>query len=363
MAMTGIRAARAEAARGVERLCRSRSDPSELLQKVGKLVATAVPHDTQDWQLYDPEAMVPVAAISDHLVPFDIRLAHCEIEQSGGEPDAFRVLARSRRPVTTLARATAGEPGSSRRFRELLAAAGIRHELRAALVHQRSCWGTLILGREDGPDFNEAELGWVHGISSHVAHALKHRLISGPSTPSQLVAGQPPGLVPQPGVITLRPGGTPVASTTPARQWLDILATETSRGDDPQLALHSAAVSALQEPGRAACLHVRTGLGWVSIHAAADLHADQVTIVVQHARPEAMIPILASAYGLTGSERAVVALVMRGLSSREISGHLMITTDTVHDHLKAVYRKTGTNGRGPLRHRLALDTWAQGHSG
>lgn len=41
----------------------------------------------------------------------------------------------------------------------------------------------------------------------------------------------------------------------------------------------------------------------------------------------------------------------------------MITTDTVHDHLKVVYRKTGTNGRGPLRHRLVLDTWAQAHSG
>lgn len=62
--------------------------------------------------------------------------------------------------------------------------------------------------------------------------------------------------------------------------------------------------------------------------------------------------------GLTSSERAVVALVMQGLSSREISDHLMITTVPVHDHLKEVYRKTGTNGRG-----LALDTWAQANSG
>lgn len=362
--MTGIRAARAEAARGVERLCRGWSDPSELLAKVGRLVAAAVPHDTQDWQLYDPEAMVPVAVISDHLVPFDIRLAHCEIEQSGGEPDAFRLLARSRRPVTTLARATMGDPGSSRRFRELLAPAGIRHELRAALVHQRSCWGTLILSRENGPDFSETELSWVHGICGHVAGALKHRLIGEPSAPGQRTAGQSSGPVPQPGVITLRPGGTPLASTTPAEQWLDILATETFGGDNPRLALHSAAVSArLREPGRAACLHLPTALGWVSVHAAADLHADQVTIVVQHARLEAIIPILASGYGLTGSERAVLALVMRGLSSREISDHLMITTGTVHDHLKEVYRKTGTNGRGPLRHRLALDTWAQAHPG
>lgn len=55
-----------------------------------------------------------------------------------------------------------------------------------------------------------------------------------------------------------------------------------------------------------------TPVGWVCVRAAADLHADQVTIVVQHARLEAMIPILATAYGLTGSERAVLALVMRG---------------------------------------------------
>ena len=111
--MTGIAAVRAAAARNVERLCRGRPEPGELLQKVGNLVATAVPHDTRDWQLYDPQAVVPVAAVCDHPVPFDIRLAHCEIEQSGGEPDAFRRLARSRRPVTTLARATLGDPAAA----------------------------------------------------------------------------------------------------------------------------------------------------------------------------------------------------------------------------------------------------------
>ena len=362
--MTGIAAVRAAAARHVERLCRGWPEPGELLQKVGNIVAAAVPHDMRDWQLYDPQAMVPVAAVSNHPVPFDIRLAHCEIEQSGGEPDAFRRLARRRRPVTTLARATMGDPGRSQRYRELLAPAGIRHELRAALVHQDSCWGTLILSREDGPDFNGAELRWVHGITGHVAAALKHHLISVPPSPGQRSARQPPRMPPPPGVITLRPGRCPFASTAPAQQWLDILANETSWGHVPQLALHSASVAARrQEPGRAACLHLPTAVGWASVHAAADLHSDQVTIVVQRARADAMIPILASAYGLTGSERAVVALVMQGLSSREVGGYLMITTDTVHDHLKAVYRKTGTNGRGPLRHRLALDTWSQAHSG
>jgi DNA-binding CsgD family transcriptional regulator len=356
--MAGITRARAEAAQGVERLCGTWSEPGELLREVGKFVAVAVPHDTLSWQMYDPQAMVPVAAVSDHLVPFDIQLAHCEIEQAGHEPDAFRQLARSGRLVTTLARATAGEPGTSRRFRELLAPAGIRHELRAVLVHQRSCWGTLVLCRAYGQDFTGVELRWVHGIAAEIAAALKRRLVSPPPAPGMPSVGQPPDSLLQPGVITLRRGSVPVASTDPGRQWLDILRAETRWGDDSQLALYTAAVAArLQGPGMAASLHVPTSAGWVSIDAAADLHADRVTIVVQRARPDAMIPILASAYGLTGSQRAVLALVMRGLSSREISDHLMITTDTVHDHLTAIYRKTGTNGRGPLRHRIALDNW------
>jgi DNA-binding CsgD family transcriptional regulator len=361
--MTGITATRIGAARALRLLCQDRSAPGELLRQAGKHVAAAVPHDTLNWQIYDPQAMVPVAAFSGQPVPFGLQLAHCEIEQSGGEPDAFRRLARSRRPVTTLARATGGEPASSRRFRELLAPAGIRHELRAALVHQGSCWGTLILSRHDGPDFSSAELGWIHGIAGHVAAALKRRLVGGATTTGpgggpeieRPFAESPP----QPGVITIRPGVAPHAPTTPARQWLDILASSTDWGDHPLLALHSAAVRARRQyPGRTASLHLPTELGWVSVDAAADLDSDQVTIVVQPARCEAMIPVLASAYGLTARQQAVVGLVMRGLSSRQISDRLTISTDTVHDHLKAAYAKTGTSGRGQLRHRLALDAWS-----
>lgn len=173
---------------------------------MGKLIAVAVPRDTLSWQMYDPQATVPVAAVSDHPVPFDIQLAHCEIEQAGHEPDAFRQLARSGRPVTTLGRATAGEPGISRRFRELLAAAGIRHELRAALVHQRSCWGTLVLLRTHGQDFTGVELRWVNGIAAEIAAAIKRRLVSPAPAPGLPGAGQPLGSPLQPGVITLRRG-------------------------------------------------------------------------------------------------------------------------------------------------------------
>jgi DNA-binding CsgD family transcriptional regulator len=48
---------------------------------------------------------------------------------------------------------------------------------------------------------------------------------------------------------------------------------------------------------------------------------------------------------------------MRGVTSKETARQMQITNDTVHDHLKAIYRKTGAQGRGHLQHQLALDVW------
>jgi DNA-binding CsgD family transcriptional regulator len=61
---------------------------------------------------------------------------------------------------------------------------------------------------------------------------------------------------------------------------------------------------------------------------------------------------------LTHREQEVVRGVFAGLSTREISARLQISTYTVQDHLKAVFTKVGVNSRGELAHHLALQfTW------
>jgi DNA-binding CsgD family transcriptional regulator len=97
--------------------------------------------------------------------------------------------------------------------------------------------------------------------------------------------------------------------------------------------------------------------GWVSLHAASDRTAGDVIIVIQPAVPATVMPILARAYGLTPMQRRVTILVMQGLAGKQISSQLQISTDTVRDHLEAIYRKTGVSSHGGLRHRLALDVW------
>lgn len=97
---------------------------------------------------------------------------------------------------------------------------------------------------------------------------------------------------------------------------------------------------------------------WVALHGervtAPSGIAQGIGVVIGPARPAAVLPLLAAAYGLTGREREVISAVLTGLSTRQISTRLQITTYTVQDHLKAIFTKLGVTSRGELAHQLAL---------
>jgi DNA-binding CsgD family transcriptional regulator len=345
----GVQTVRAEALTRVQALsCCGEGEAVDLLARVGEQVRRAVPCDRLGWQIYDPDAMVPVAAGSTEAVTFDERLAFCELEQRGGDVNLFRSLARARLPVASLDAATNGAPQTSRRFRELLAPVGFRHELRAALVHQGMCWGTLTLLRGTGPGFSSTEIRWLLSSSKAVAAGLKHRLAGATGTQS----------APDPGVVILSPGRAPLALTPSAQRWLELLAQPPWSKERLDVALMSVAVRARAlGPSEPLRVHLPSPAGWAAVHASMASSSQDVTAVVDSARPEQILPLLAGAYGLTASEQAVVGLVLQGLPSKAIARRLWITTDTVGDHLKAIFRKTDTHGRGELCHRFALDAW------
>ena len=58
--------------------------------------------------------------------------------------------------------------------------------------------------------------------------------------------------------------------------------------------------------------------------------------------------MLLSAHGLTAREADVARLVLRGLSTTAIADNLHISGNTVQDHLKAVFDKTGVRSRRDL---------------
>jgi DNA-binding CsgD family transcriptional regulator len=73
-----------------------------------------------------------------------------------------------------------------------------------------------------------------------------------------------------------------------------------------------------------------------------------VAVIVQEPSPAEIAPILMLAYGLTPREQMVTGLVCRGLSTRELADRLHITPNTLQDHLKSIFEKTGVSSRREL---------------
>jgi DNA-binding CsgD family transcriptional regulator len=59
-------------------------------------------------------------------------------------------------------------------------------------------------------------------------------------------------------------------------------------------------------------------------------------------------PLLLNAYGLTTAQSRVVALVIKGHSTRQIVGELHISANTVQEHLTAAFDKFGVRSRREL---------------
>ena len=66
------------------------------------------------------------------------------------------------------------------------------------------------------------------------------------------------------------------------------------------------------------------------------------------AGPEARVDAFSENHGLSPREQEVVYLLVQGLTTVVMADRLGISPHTVRDHLKHLYRKTGTNSRSEL---------------
>ena len=76
-------------------------------------------------------------------------------------------------------------------------------------------------------------------------------------------------------------------------------------------------------------------------------------VTLEQARSEDLAPLLMRAWALSPRERDVARLVIDGLSNEEIAAALFISANTVRDHLKAIFGKTGATRRRDLTAALA----------
>ncbi len=138
-----------------------------------------------------------------------------------------------------------------------------------------------------------------------------------------------------------------------AGQWLEDLGGQAD-GSDLPIEISALAARLRHLPAYRAVmprLQVRTRSGrWATLHASwMNPQAEKVvTVIVQEAAPAEVAPLIMAAYGLTDRERTISALVCQGMSTRQIASQLHLTADTVQDHLKSVFDRTGVHSRGQL---------------
>jgi len=72
--------------------------------------------------------------------------------------------------------------------------------------------------------------------------------------------------------------------------------------------------------------------------------------------PQQWIESFSQAHGLSPREEQTMQLLLEGLATTAIADRLSISRHTVRDHLKHLYRKTGTRSRGELVSLVAAST-------
>ncbi|HEY7076477.1 MAG TPA: helix-turn-helix transcriptional regulator [Solirubrobacteraceae bacterium] len=315
-------------------ICRSGLAPDALRARVLPRLRRAVPFDAAFWSTVDPQTLLFTQPHQEEIPPETIPyFVHNEF--LGDDVNKWSALASERLGVRTMAEATDGDLEASARYRDIFHPLGLGDELRAVLRARGSCWGCLCLHREAGTPFSPEEVGYVRRLAPHLAEAIRAGLLVA-SIESADVADAP-------GLVVVAADGSAAMVTEAGARWLQDLGYT-----GPALPAEVQALAAAGGPSR---LRVRTRAGrWAVLHASGLPMADgqAVAVIIDEPSPAEMAPLLMLAYGLTKQEQAVTRLVCRGLSTRELADRLRITQNTVQDHLKAIFEKTGVGSRREL---------------
>ncbi|MEV6292086.1 helix-turn-helix transcriptional regulator [Streptomyces sp. NPDC051896] len=105
-----------------------------------------------------------------------------------------------------------------------------------------------------------------------------------------------------------------------------------------------------------------SGGRWLTISAWRDAPAGEEAIIASLApsRPASLAALVLNGYGLSPRERQIAQLVILGRTYAEIATSLHIQEQTVNDHMRKVFAKTGVGNRVELctemftRHHLPV---------
>jgi DNA-binding CsgD family transcriptional regulator len=349
----------------VKRLCYSGLDEPTLLREVAGRLRRVVPFEAYCATSNDPLSGLLTRVVHDGVMGEKEQRTYLEDVFFEEDLDEQRRMVRNRFPVALLSEVTGGKIERALRCREITGPLGLGYELLGVCSSGREQWGGINLIREGGrPDFDAREVALLRQIIPHLGTGLKAALLC------KQVSAEPEGES-SPGVLVLDDRGRVVQHTEAAERWLRDLAdleVGWQEGDGlpaPVWMVVGALRKALKpetdrDLGGVPSVRVQTRSGrWLTFHGARteprDGRGGETMVIVEPSRPQELAWLRVSAYGLSERERAVVDLVVQGLSTKEISQALYISKHTVQEHLSNAFDKVGVRGRRALVKRLFFD--------
>lgn len=318
-------------------------------------LARVVPFDRSCWHTIDPGTVLMTGSVNRNVGCSGSWLA--EHEYVLEDVNKWSFLARSGRLAGASSQATHGDLTRSARARSHQAF-GIGDELRVSAVDGGGYWAAVGLLRDGTrPWFSENEVRLVACLSPILAAGARRALVS------EVAAAGADDQSVGPGVVTFDAAGRVESMTAAARHWLDLIVEDpppTTPNESKILQGVAAQARATQTTDplqSSARVRVRTRDGtWLLLYASTLSSGDgRSVVVIQHAAPSEVTPLIALAYGLTPREVDVTRLCIHGLPTKEIAARLHLSSYTVQDHLKAIFEKTGVRSRGELVGHVFLE--------
>lgn len=299
----------------------------------------------------DPATLLPAQAVTSNSPATGSQRRFWQIEYQLPDASNFASLAGSGQPVRALSSFTGGDLARSPRWDEIMRPAGAGDELRAALKIGGHCWGSLSLYRASSARrYTSDDVQHLTQVLGAAAAGARGSWAAARNPSRGACAAEGPGTI----IVTAT--GTLLTATPQAQRWLARLDPDPQRRHSQAVIYATTALlaSPANPPDMVPEASVRTRAtdgSWLDIHAAPleqALAGGDIAITIQAAAPARISPLLMAAHTLSARERQIASLILDGRTPAEIAQTLYISHYTAKDHLKAIFRKTGTHSRPEL---------------
>ena len=339
----------------VEDLCASDVGDRLLRRLVLDALSPALGVDAFAWLLTDPATAVGTSPLAD--VPWFAELPRQIRLKYATEVNRWTALPGS---VATLDGTTGGDRGQSLVWRELLTRYDVGDVASVVFRDRFGCWAFLELWRvADRGSFSTEDVELLEVMTDPLTAALRRRVAQSFSTPTTAAGTAGPV------VLLLGPDLQVRVQTESAGEYLrQLVPPGDLRAPVPAGAYNVAAQLLAQEAGvddaaPTARAHA-TGGRWVTCRAARLGMAEpagqrDIAVTIEVTDPLSRADLLARSCGLSAREREVFDHLVIGRDTAEVSRLMFVSSNTVQDHLKSVFDKTGVRNRRTLLAR-ALGT-------